>query len=85
MTIAIDPTAPLWAQRFRLAIETSLDRQEFPKAPSRLAVFATAADLPDAARWRNSIASCSDIGGGIAGLVWSNGSDWYPVTVGSAL
>jgi hypothetical protein len=85
MTLTLDPAAPAWAQRFRLEIEAQQARQDFPTAPTRLAVFATAADLPSVTRWRNTVAICSDTGAGSAALVWCDGAAWYPLAQGSAL
>lgn len=54
--------------------------RERPKHPLRLAEYDSGA-LPDAAEWRNSLIACPDLGA----PVFSDGTDWYPLTLGAAL
>lgn len=85
MPIVLDPAAPQWAKALKLSLDDEFNRVVRPGSPVRTKAYADAASLPSAALWPNCVATCLDVGGSVKALVWSDGSDWFPVTVGAAL
>lgn len=85
MAVVLDPAAPQWAKSFKLSLDGEINRLERPQSPVRTKAYANVAALPDPAKWPNCIATCLDVGGSVKALVWSNGTNWFAVTVGAAL
>lgn len=81
----LDASAPQWAKTFKVSLDEDVNRIVRPQAPVRTKAFANVAGLPAAADWPNCIATCLDVGAGVKALVWSDGSNWFAVTVGAAL
>lgn len=70
--------APSWWSRVAKSIRDTL--KERPGAPSKLwEVDST--DLPSAASYRGCIAYCPDL----SQPVVSDGTDWFPITLGAAI
>lgn len=68
--MVIEPGIPDWARRAFLAMGLEF-QPRIPQAPVRLPAYATA-DLPDAAKYPNSVAIDTTLGQ----IVYSDGSAW---------
>lgn len=85
MSVIVDPTAPDWARRLVMSINAALVRLRVPQTPVRQHVIATANERPAASDWPFALLSVRDMGSGAAGFIFSDGENWFPVTLGSAL
>jgi len=83
--LAVDPSAPQYLKTLAAGIDGELTRLRIPQQPTRTVTYASVAKLPAAAQWPNCIATCLDVGAGVKALVWSNGTSWFPISVGAAL
>lgn len=77
---AIDPTAPGWFQRWAAKLP-DFYAQRYPNAPVKLPVFATTAALPAAKAYSGSLVFNTALGVPCI----SDGTFWYPMTVGAHL
>jgi hypothetical protein len=77
---AIEPGAPSWFQRWAASLP-NFYAQRYPSAPVKLPVVTTTAALPDA----RSYSACMVFNTALGLPCVSDGTFWYPVTLGAHL
>lgn len=85
MSLRLRNDAPAWARDLVNQLNQVFVRIANPLSPTRLVRYGAVTDLPPPSQWEDCIVRVADVGSGVQGLAYSDGTNWRRVDTNATL